>query len=92
LVHVNGSTYRQDQVYTWINGNVSLGNTAVDPAVRQRAYEISTKLAIAMGFYVYVYQARQLWYFRSWLKGYEMQGNPMIGGADDLLFYWLTKE
>jgi len=44
-----------------------------------------------MGLYVNVYQPQQLWYFRSWLKGYEMQENPMIGGGSDLLFYWLTK-
>jgi hypothetical protein len=32
-------------------------------------------------------------YFRSWLKGYEMQENPISGGGydPDLLFYWLTK-
>jgi peptide/nickel transport system substrate-binding protein len=92
LVHVNGSTYNQDQVYSWMNGNITLGGTSVDPAVRQRAYEISERLAIPMGLYVYVYQARQLWYFRSWLKGYEMQVNPIIGGGGALLFYWLTKE
>jgi hypothetical protein len=94
VVHVGGSTYTQDQVYDWINGNLSLGASSVDPAVRQSAYEVATKLAIDMGLYAYVYQAQQLLYFRSWMKGYEMQENPIVGGSydPDLLFYWLVKE
>jgi hypothetical protein len=59
--------------------------------VRARAYLITTKLAIAMGLYVYVYQYQQFWFFRSWLKGYEMQENPIVGSSSDLVFYWLTK-
>jgi ABC-type transport system substrate-binding protein len=90
-VHING-TYSQAQVYRWMNGNITIGDTSVDPSVRRRAYEITEELAIAMGLYAYVYQARQMWYFRSWLKGYETQENPMIGGGWDLLFYWLTKD
>jgi len=93
VVHVNGTAYSQDQVFGWISDNLTFGAGSVDPVARQRAYEIATKLAIDMGLYVYVYQARQLLYFRSWLKGYEMQENPISEGAydPDLLFYWLTK-
>jgi hypothetical protein len=92
VVHVNGSTYNQAQVWSWMQSNITLGDTAVDPAVRQAAYETMNRLAIAMGLHAYVYQARQLWYFRSWLKGYETQENPTIGGGGTLLFYWLYKE
>jgi ABC-type transport system substrate-binding protein len=92
VVHVNGTTYPQDQVFGWMTGNISLGGSSVDPVVRQRAYEIATKLAIDMGLYVYIYQTRAFWFFRTWLKGYQMQENPIIGGAVDLVFYWLTKE
>jgi ABC-type transport system substrate-binding protein len=92
MVHVDGSTYTQAQVYAWMNGNTTLADNSVDTAVRQKAYETATKLAIAMGLYVNVYQGRQFFYFRSWLKGFEMQQNPIIGGCGDLLFYWLTKE
>jgi ABC-type transport system substrate-binding protein len=89
VVHVNGTTYSQEQVWSWLQGNVTLGDTSVDPAVTQRAYEITTKLAIAMGLYVPVYQARWIWYFRSWLRGYAMEENPEIA---TLLYYWLTKQ
>ena len=92
VVHVNGTAYTQAQVYSWINGNITLGDASLDPAVRQRAFEVSTKLVIDMGLYVYLYQEQKFWYFRSWLKGYEMQGNPVIGGEGGLLFYWLTKD
>jgi len=91
VVHVNGTTYTQDKVWSWMQGNVTLGDSSVDPAVRARTYLIATKLAIAMGLYVYVYQARMIWFFRSWLKGYDMQENPMIGAVDEPLFYWMTK-
>jgi ABC-type transport system substrate-binding protein len=91
VVYVNGSTYPQDKVWSWMQDNITLGGTSVDPAVRARAYLIATKLAIAMGLYVYIYQAEQIWYFRSWLKGYEMQENPMIAGSRVLFCYWLTK-
>jgi len=91
VVHVNGTTYSQAQVYTWMNGNITLADTSLDPAVRQEAYKIATALAIDMGLYVYVYQAQQLWYFRSWLKGYEMQENQILGGDRILLYYWLSK-
>jgi len=91
LVHVNGSTYTQDKVYAWINGNLTLAAGSLDPSVRQRAYEVATKLAIDMGLYAYVYQTRGFWYWRSWLKGYELQESPMIGACSDLLFCWLTK-
>jgi ABC-type transport system substrate-binding protein len=91
MVHVNGSTYTQAQVWGWMQGNITLGDTSVDPAVRQAAYETMNRLAIAMGLHAYVVQARQLWYFRSWLKGYEMQENPTIGGGGTLIFYWLHK-
>jgi ABC-type transport system substrate-binding protein len=93
LVHVNGSTYTQAQVYAWINGNLTRGDASVDPVVKQRTYETSEKLGIAMGLYVNVYQAEAFWYFRSWLKGYELQDNPIISsGGKVLLFYWLAKE
>jgi hypothetical protein len=91
VVHINGTTYSQSQVYSWINGNITLGDASVDPGVRQEAYTTATKLAVDMGLYVYTYQAREFWFFRSWLKGYEMQENPMIGGAGEHVFYWLTK-
>jgi ABC-type transport system substrate-binding protein len=92
VVHVNGSTYTQAQVWRWMQGNITLGDTSLDPAVRQAAYETTNRLAIAMGLHVYVYQWAQFWYFRSWLKGYEMQENPTIGGQGALSFYWLQKE
>jgi hypothetical protein len=88
---VNGTTYTQDKVWSWMQGNITLGDTSVDPAVRARAYLTTERLAIAMGLYIYVYQAEAIWYFRSWLKGYEMQENPMIGAVYVLVFYWLTK-
>jgi peptide/nickel transport system substrate-binding protein len=91
LVHVNGSLFAQDKVYSWINGNVSLGDTSTDPNVRQRAYKIAEELAIDMGLIVYVYQVQQFWFFRSWLGGYQYQENPMLGGVGDLLYFWLTK-
>ena len=91
FVYINGTAYTQTQVYSWINGNLTLGAGSVDPVVRQRAYEVVTKLGIAMGLYVFVYQYSAFWYWRSWLKGYEVQENPIIGAAGDLLFYWLTK-
>ena len=90
-VRVNGTTYTQAQVWSWMQGNITLGDTSVDPAVRARAYLITERLAIAMGLYVYVYQANMIWFFRSWLKGYQMQENPMVGGVGDPLFYWMTK-
>jgi len=91
LVHVNGTAYTQAQVYSWINGNGTIADSSADPAVRARAYLITERLAIAMGLYVYVYQTQWHWYWRSWLKGYELQQNPTIGGGGTLLFYWLTK-
>jgi len=90
VVHINGTSYTQTQVWSWMQGNITLGGTSVDPAVRQRAYKVTTELAIAMGLDVYVYQGEAFWYFRSWLKGYEMQENPITVG--DLLYYWVTKE
>jgi ABC-type transport system substrate-binding protein len=91
LVHVNGSTYTQAQVYSWITGNVTLGDISVNPAVRQRYYEIATKLAIDMGLYVYLYQVKQLRFDRTWLEGYGSQENPVTNQAGHFLFYWLTK-
>jgi len=91
VVRVNGTTYTQAQVWSWMQGNLTLGDTSVDPAVRARTYLITERLAIAMGLYVYAYQARMIWFFRSWLKGYEMQENPMIGAIAEPLFYWMTK-
>jgi hypothetical protein len=75
-----------------MQGNITLGGTSVDPAVRQQAYEVTTRLAIAMGLDTYVYQGRCFWYFRSWLKGYQLQENPITGGDYTLLYYWLRKE
>ena len=91
VVYVNGTAYTQAQVYGWINGNITLGDLSVDPAVRARAYLITERLAIDMGLYAYVYQYEQFWFFRSWLKGYQMQENPIVGSSSDLVFYWLTK-
>jgi len=91
LVQLNGSMYTQAEVYSWMNGNITLGNTSTDSAVRQGAYTEAERLAVALGLYVYVYQVRQLWYWRSWLKGYDLQENPVIGGGAALLFYWLRK-
>jgi ABC-type transport system substrate-binding protein len=92
VVHVDGSAYSQSQVYAWINGNLTLGAGSVDPTVRQNAYTTATKLMIAMGLYTFVYQLSQFWFWRTWLKGYGLQENPIIGAAWDLLFYWVTKD
>jgi len=89
MVHINGTAYSQAQVYGWINGNVTLGDTSFDPAVTQKAYTTATRLAIALGLYVYVYQAQFFWFWRSWLKGYQMMLNPIL--TSDLVFYWMTK-
>jgi len=89
VVHVNGTTYTQSQVWGWMQGNITLGGTSVDPAVRERAYKITEELAVAMGLDVYVYQSAGFLYFRSWLKGYQMEENPITSGT--LLYYWLTK-
>jgi hypothetical protein len=88
FVNVNGSTYTQDKVYAWIAGNLTLGAGSVDPTVRQRAYMAATKLLIDMGLYAYLYQGRDYRYFRSWIKGYELNENPTASG---LMYYWVTK-
>jgi ABC-type transport system substrate-binding protein len=90
VVHVNGTAYAQGQVWEWMQSNITLGGTSVDPVVRQRAYKVATELAIAMGLDVYVYQSTAFWFFRSWLKGYDMQENPISVGT--LLYYWIQKE
>lgn len=41
-----------------MQGNITLGGTSVDPACRQRAYKVTTELAIAMRLDVYIYQGR----------------------------------
>jgi len=91
VVHLNGSTYTQAQVYSWINGNLTLGAHSLDPAVRQEAYLAATKLVIALGLYAWLFQSDEFWYWRSWMKGYELQENPEIGGVGLLVFYWVTK-
>jgi ABC-type transport system substrate-binding protein len=91
VVHMDGSTYPQSQVFAWINGNLTLGAGTLDPTVRQEAYLVATKLAVAMGLYVNVYQGRALWYWRSWMHGYELQENFVIGSEGEILFFWLTK-
>jgi hypothetical protein len=91
LVHVNGAEYTQAQVYTWIIGNVSLGDSSIDPTVKQNAYKTADILAIAMVLYGYTYENEFFWYWRSWLSGYQYQENPMIGAFADLAYFWLMK-
>jgi ABC-type transport system substrate-binding protein len=91
LVQVNGSMYTQAQVWKWLNGNITLGDTSVDPAVIQRAYTTVQLLEIALGLYVNVILINQFWYFRSWLNGYQAEENAMYNGAGGITFFWLTK-
>jgi len=91
MVHFEGSTYSQTQVFAWINGNLTLGASSLDPTVRQNAYLTTSKLAAAMGLYVPVYQLSQFWFWRTSLKGYTQQENPVVGADWILLFFWITK-
>lgn len=92
LVQVNGSLYTQAQVYAWLNGNITLGNGSVDPAVIQKAYKTVEQLEIAMGLYAYVVIPNQIFYFRSWLHGYQYNENPIQpAGGGGLLYFWLAK-
>ena len=91
LVRVGGSTYTQSQVFSWINGNLTVAAASVDPTVRQNCYTAASKLGVAMGLYVPVYQLSQFWFWRSSLKGVAMQENPIVGDVWILLFFWLAK-
>jgi len=88
LVQVNGSLYTQAQVYAWLNGNITLGNGSVDPAVIQKAYKTVELLEVAMGLYAYVMIPNQIFYFRSWLQGYQYNENPIQpAGGGGLLYF-----
>jgi len=91
LVHLNGAEYTQAQVYAWINGNASLGDSSIDPVAKQSAYKTADILAIAMGLYVYTYESEFFWYWKPWLSGYQYQENPMVGAFGDLAYFWLVK-
>jgi ABC-type transport system substrate-binding protein len=91
LANVNGSTAPQDQVYAWINGNITMADSSTDPAVIQKGYKTAILLAIDMGLYVYTEEEESFWYWRSWLHGYQYQENPLIGAFGDLVYVWLSK-
>jgi len=92
LVSVNGSLYTQAQVWRWMQGNITLGNGSVDPVVIQRAYKTLELLEVAMGLYAYVMVPNQIFYFRSWIQGYQNNENPIQpAGGGGLLYFWLTK-
>jgi ABC-type transport system substrate-binding protein len=91
-VPINGTTYAQTQVWSWMQGNITLSGTSVDPAVRQRTYKMAMELAIALGLYVYIYQGRSFWYARTWMKGFDLEENPMTGAEGVLVYYWVSKE
>lgn len=91
LVRINGSSYTQGQVYSWLNGNASLAATSQDPAVIARSYKITEVLAVKLGLFVYYYLQESFLYWRSWLGGSETQTSPMFGANGVLLYYWITK-
>jgi len=91
LVTINGSSYTQAKVYGWLQGNITLGDTSTNPAVRQQAYLICDRLAIALGLYVYVYVQQAFWFWRSWLTGYSYEESPMLNAAGNLLYVYMNK-
>jgi len=91
VVNINGTSYPQSTVYQWLQGNVTLGDTSTSPAVRQQAYLVCDRLAIALGLYVYVDVQQAFWFWRSWLTGYANEENPMLNAAGNLLYFYLNK-
>jgi peptide/nickel transport system substrate-binding protein len=91
VVHVNGSTYTQEQVYTWINNNVTAADSSLNPAVRQHDYKIADELTIDMGLYVFVYDQSQFIYWRSYMQGASLEENPITDVGWIFQYYWMTK-
>ena len=91
VVNLNGTSYSQSVVYQWLQGNVTLADTSTSPSVRQQAYLLCDRLAIALGLYIYVDTQQAFWFWRSWLTGYATEENPMLNAAGNLVYYYLNK-
>jgi ABC-type transport system substrate-binding protein len=91
MVNVNGTKYPQAEVFQWLQGNITLGDTSITPAVRQQAYLVCDRLAIDLGLYVYVNDQQAFWFWRSWLTGATNEENPMLNAAGNLLYSYVSK-
>jgi peptide/nickel transport system substrate-binding protein len=91
VVHINGTAYPQDEVYQWINNNVTAADNSLNGAVRQYDYEVADKLAIDMGLYVFVYDAGQYVFWRSYMTGISAQENPIVDSGGIFVYYAMSK-
>ena len=91
VVHINGSTYTQAQVYSWINGNVSAGDSSLVGTVRQSDYRTADRLTIDMGLYVFVYDQSQFIVWRSYMQGALAEENPITNAGWIFCYYYMSK-
>ena len=88
--------YTQEaQMYQELNQLILEADSATNPAVAQQLYAEVNDLGIQLYMYVYTYQANAFWIIKPYMHGYNneitLEENPMIGGADDSLYFWWVK-
>jgi len=91
VVHINGTAYPQDEVFQWINNNVTAADNSLIGSVRQYDYAIADKLAIDMGLYVFVQDAGQYVFWRPYMTGINAEENPIVDSGGIFVYYSMNK-
>jgi ABC-type oligopeptide transport system substrate-binding subunit len=91
VVYVNGTAYSQDEVYSWINSNVTAADNSLSGYVRQFDYRTADRLAIDMGLYVFEYDYGQYVFWRSYMHGFSFEQNPIFNEDGIFVYNYITK-
>jgi ABC-type transport system substrate-binding protein len=80
--------------YTELNTLLQEANSATNTTKAAQLYKQAEQVAIYLYMYVYVQQPSGFWMIKPYITGYkgiQSESNPMIGGAEDNVFYWWRK-
>lgn len=70
---------------------INAGNSAINQTVQFKDWTLAERLAVNLSLYVYTYVSNSIFYYASWMHGAQYESNPMYCGANDELFFYLSK-
>jgi peptide/nickel transport system substrate-binding protein len=80
--------------YLELNKLIQEADTATNATNAAQLYKQAEQIAINLYMYVYAQQPSGFWRVKPYITAYngmQSESNPMIGGAEDSIFYWWRK-
>lgn len=66
-------------------------DSSINSTLAIEYFDQAEQIAVNLSLYLYTYQQNGMWIFAPWISGMSYEENPMFGGSDAILYFYLTK-